>query len=286
MRIALGTVQFGMKYGVANTSGQVHKEVVKDTLKLALKSGIDVLDTARAYGESEEILRYSGVENFKIVSKIPPVEEGNKNLVNMIKMSVTQSLTNLGCESLYGLLLHRPADLLRQNGLDIYASLLELKKQGIVEKIGISVYGPDDLDKLSDFQFDLVQAPMNILDRRMEKSGWLRRLSMQGTEIHIRSVFLQGLLLMKKSQRPKYFLPWQNLLSVYDNWIIENKLTPLQACLGFLNNYTEIDKVVVGVTSPKQLKEVISASSEASLSLPEKLRTNESALINPAEWLL
>lgn len=286
MKIALGTVQFGLEYGVANTKGRVSENTAQDILRLARELGVDTLDTAAAYGTSEEVLGRSGVDAFKVISKVPSGTGQVGKPASWVKYSISQSLSHLGCESIYGLLLHQPLDLLQPNGRELYDTLVDIKKQGLAEKIGISVYGPDDLDKLAAFDFDLVQAPMNILDRRIKNSGWLEKLSKQGAEVHIRSAFLQGLLLMHAPQRPEYFKPWRSLLSEYDNWVAVHKLTPLQACLGYLNDHPEINNIVVGVDTPSQLREIVSAANAPTPTVPESIQTNDLNLINPALWTL
>lgn len=286
MKIALGTVQFGLEYGIANIKGRVPEETAEDILGLARELGVDTLDTAAAYGASEEVLGRTGVDVFKVISKVPPRTENIEKPANWVKRCIDQSLSNLRCQSLYGLLLHRPLDLLQSNGRELYDALVDIKRQGLAEKVGISVYGPDDLDKLATFDFDLVQAPMNILDRRLKNSGWLEKLSKQGTEVHIRSAFLQGLLLMPIAQRPEYFKPWRNLLSEYDAWVAGQQLTPLQACIGYLNGHPEIDKIVVGVDTPEQLRGIVSAAKVTTSSVPENIQTNDLKLINPGLWKL
>src|SRR5690606_26726074 len=153
-----------LEYGVANTMGRVPEQAAQDILILARQFGVDTLDTAAAYGVCEEVLGRIGVDTFKVISKVPPQTEYVEDPVDWVNRCVDQSLINLKSDSIHGLLLHRPLDLLNLNGDKFYEALVNIKKQGLAEKIGISVYGPDDLDKLVDFDFDLVQAPMNILD--------------------------------------------------------------------------------------------------------------------------
>lgn len=130
------------------------------------------------------------------------------------------------------MLLHCPEQLLsEQHGKPLLKALQQLKTQGITRKIGVSVYGPEELDRLMDeMPFDLVQAPLNILDRRLVESGWARRLKDQGTEVHVRSAFLQGLLLMTPDQRPEKFARWRPVWSEWSRWPGKAGLTPLQAC--------------------------------------------------------
>jgi aryl-alcohol dehydrogenase-like predicted oxidoreductase len=286
MKIALGTAQFGQEYGVANTRGRVSEETAQNILNLARELGVNTLDTAAAYGISEQVLGRTGVDVFNVISKVPPGTEQIKNPASWVKRCIDQSLSNLGCSSLYGLLLHRPLDLLQPSGRKLYNALVDIKRQGLAKKIGISVYGPDDLEKLVAFEFDLVQAPMNILDRRLKNSGWLEKLSQQGIEVHVRSAFLQGLLLMPEAQRPEYFKPWRNLLAEYDAWVSKQQLTPLQACLGYLNGIPEINKIVVGVDTPEQLLEIVLGANLPITTVPEHIQTNDLNLINPGLWAI
>ncbi|MFM6209012.1 aldo/keto reductase, partial [Planktothrix sp.] len=135
------------------------------------------------------------------------------DISSWVQQSVDGILNRLQIFQLYGLLLHRPDQLLSSTGEELYQSLNLMKKQGLVKKIGISIYSPTELDALcKQFSFDLIQAPFNVLDRSLEKSGWLDQLKKLGVEIHGRSVFLQGLLLMNPLTRPAYFERWQPLL--------------------------------------------------------------------------
>lgn len=287
MKLALGTAQFGMDYGVANKEGRLPLSVVENILSAAKNHNIDTLDTAAAYGGSEQTLGTVGVHGFNIVSKLSPRDSEYSDATSRVIGSLESSLENLGVNTLYGFLLHRPLELLSPEGGKVFEALQTLKEQGLIQKLGASVYGPEDLNKLSShYEFDLVQAPMNLFDRRMVESGWLARLKQEGTEIHIRSAFLQGLLLMPAADRPVYFQPWSCLFERFDGWVKSNELLPLEACLGFLNNQPEVDKIVVGIDSVKQLLEVVDAASTNIPEAPESLQSRESALINPALWKL
>ena len=137
---------------------------------------------------------------------------------------------------------------------------------------------------MGEMQFDLVQAPLNILDRRLVGSGWARRLREQGTEVHVRSAFLQGLLLMAADQRPEKFARWRTSWFEWTRWLGETGLTPLQACLGYALGVEEVDKVVVGVDSVKQLQEILVASHTVLPSLPNWPHPIDTDLINPGRW--
>lgn len=284
-KLALGTVQFGLPYGIANPTGQVSYEAGVEVLKHAFVAGINTLDTAIAYGESEQRLGEIGVEGWQVVSKLPAMPESVTNVAAWVQTSVFDSLQKLRISTLYGLLLHRPGQLFTAQGETMYHELLALKSQGIIENIGVSVYEPAELDTLfSYFQFDLIQAPFNILDRRFINSGWFNRLKQAGVEIHTRSAFLQGLLLMEAKARPVKFNKWQGLWQQWHRWLDQYALTPLQACLGFVLAQPEIDKVVVGVDSPVQLQQILDAVKINKVIDAMPFNMEDPQLLNPSNW--
>lgn len=285
MKLALGTVQFGLNYGVANTSGQVSSEVAGVILQHAQQAGIDTLDTAIAYGESESVLGKIGVQPWKVVTKLSAVPDGCTDVAEWVQAQAQGSLKRLGCNSLYGLLLHRPGQLLEDIGAELFAAVQSLKANGLASKIGISVYGPAELDALyGRYTFDLVQAPLNILDRSLVDSGWAQRLNDEYVEVHTRSAFLQGLLLMPKEKRHAKFERWKDIWTVWDQWLAETGLSPLQACLRFANTLDCIDRVVVGVDNVAQLEEIIAAAEGVLPTLPQFKPLQDDRLVNPATW--
>jgi aryl-alcohol dehydrogenase-like predicted oxidoreductase len=254
-------------------------------LQLAAENGIDTLDTAIAYGESEDCLGEIGTEGFKLVTKLPSVPDGYSDVNGWVQEQVAASSSRLGVSKLYGLLLHRPDQLLGLNGKKLYQSLQRLKDDGRVQKIGVSIYTPSELEAITkQFHLDLVQAPFNLVDRRLLATGWLQRLKDGGVEIHTRSSFLQGLLLMPYEAIPSKFAPWAELWSKWHDWLARHSVTALQACLAYPLSFSEIDHVVVGADSVSQLKQIIEAANYMSqVDLPN-LQCEEVALINPAKW--
>ncbi len=285
MKIALGTVQFGLNYGVANLAGRVCLEDVKNILRQAKTQRIDTLDTAIAYGGSESTLGQSDVGGWKIVTKLPGLPDGCIDVAGWVEAQIEGSLRRLGIDQLNGVLLHRPEQLLGPDGSTLFNALQRLKAQGITRKIGISIYGFEELDRLTgEMDFDLVQAPLNILDRRLVESGWAKRLKERGVELHVRSAFLQGLLLMAPDQRPTKFTRWESLWVEWERWLGKTGLTPLQACLAYPLGVTEVDKVIVGVDSFEQLKEILESAHSTLPNLPNWLSPIDPALINPSQW--
>lgn len=284
-RVALGTAQFGLPYGIANQDGQVTRLAAKAMLRLAAVNGIDTLDTAIAYGDSEACLGEVGIQGFKLVTKLPAVPDDCVDAKGWVKEQVAASLSRLGVSAVYGLLLHRPQQLLESGGEAVYQALQELKKTGQVQKTGVSIYAPDELEGLIPrYCFDLVQAPFNLVDRRLHTSGWLQRLKNSGVEIHTRSVFLQGLLLMSQDVIPKKFSPWADLWGKWHNWLAHHTTSAVRTCLAFPLSFPEIDRVIVGADSVSQLEQIISAmSGVAPVDFPD-LHCDAERLINPACW--
>ena len=285
MKIALGTVQFGLDYGVANQVGKVQFEEALSILQFASAHSIDTIDTAIAYGESENTLGKAGVDSWKVITKLSAIPIDCGDIGDWIESQILGSLARLGISQLHGVLLHRPEQLLGKTGRQILKALQDIKKKGLAKKIGISIYVPDELETLTAaMDFDMVQAPLNILDQRLIESGWAARLKARGVELHVRSAFLQGLLLLPADQRPNRFARWQPLWAEWDRWLCENELTPLQACLGYALSVHEVEKVVVGVDSVNQLMEIIDASKNVLPNLPKWSRAIDPILINPALW--
>ena len=283
-RLALGTVQFGLNYGVSNIAGKVKKSLVKEMLKLATDNKIDLIDTAIGYGDSEKILGLNKIDNFNIISKIPPL---NKSL-DLHEWSLNQiqgSLLRLNKESLYGLLFHNPNDLLSSSGQRLYESIVRHKNNGLVQKIGISIYSPEQLEKiLCNFDFDIVQSPLNIIDRRLADSGWLSKLNKLNIEVHIRSVFLQGLLLKERKLIPKKFKRWDSIWRNWEVYIKQNNINPIELCLSYPLKFSEVNKVIVGAQNLMQLNDIISAYSFAKFKDFPNIQSYDNDLINPSNW--
>lgn len=285
MKLALGTVQFGMPYGISNSQGQVSKQGVEEILQYANSVGIDTIDTAIAYGKSEQVLGHAGVEGFKVISKLPSIPEKYMCLEEWISNELNSSLNRLGIRALYGFMLHHPEQIYGAAGEKVLKTLEKLKEAGLVKKLGVSIYDPAELDKLfSLFNFDIVQCPYNIVDRRLVTSGWLEQLKKKGVEVHTRSSFLQGLLLMERDALPKKFDVWKNYWDRWEEWVKDNNLSKLRGCLSFCLSCKGIDRVVVGVDKKLQLEEIVAAADNIiTNSLPD-LNCSDPKLINPANW--
>jgi aryl-alcohol dehydrogenase-like predicted oxidoreductase len=286
MKLALGTAQFGLAYGVANQSGQLTQEQVREVLAVARAAGVDMLDTAIAYGNSEESLGLAGVANWQVISKLPPLPESVAEPGAWVSAQIAGSLQRLRIPQLRGLLLHRPSDLLGVHGPAIARALQEAKARGYVERVGVSVYAPAELEPLLALGgIDMVQAPLSVVDQRMISSGWITRLQDQSIEFHARSIFLQGLLLMSPEVRPVRFAAWQDLWLRWAAWLQTHQVSALQACLHYALNAPCVSRVVLGVDSAHHLRQILEAAASkqalAAFGPPDLV---DEKLLNPALW--
>ena len=286
-KLGLGAVQFGLDYGISPSEGRIPSNEVTYILNYASKKRIDTLDTAPSYGESEKILGSNSVNNFKIVTKTqniaaPKVSSSDVKLIDKIFM---KSLKNLNINSAYGLLVHDVRDLLKFGSEKLYSLLTDLKKEQKIRKLGVSIYDKGQLESILDlYDIDLVQLPLNILDRRLIDSDILTRLKNRGVEIHVRSVFLQGLLLMPKNQIPDKFERWKQTWNIWHEWLADNEISALEASLRYAVAFPEVSKVLVGVESLNQLKEISRAINGVLPDLPKNLQIDDIDLLNPTNW--
>ena len=290
MKIVLGAVQFGLDYGISNTYGKIVKHDAKQILKFAYDNNIGMIDTASLYGESEAIIGKStnNKHNWKIITKTPHFIDDciDKLQVKQLRESFNQSLLNLNKKYLYGLLLHSCDDLFKPNGDLLFKEMERLKSIGLINKIGVSVYNKYQIDRVLDnFEIDLIQLPVNILDQSLISDGSLVKLKKHGVEVHARSVFLQGLLLMEENLIPSYFLPIKKNLDAFKNLARELSLTKLELALGYVASIDEIDKIVVGVNTLSQLQEIIKATQlKTNFEEYRNISINNSNYTNPSLW--
>jgi aryl-alcohol dehydrogenase-like predicted oxidoreductase len=286
-KLGLGTVQWGLPYGLANQHGITTPDTVTAILVEARHHGITVLDTASLYGEAETVLGANPLQMFHVISKTPKFATSVITDEQALQLTQVfhQSLQRLSCKKIYGLLIHHAVDLLVPGGEKLVAAMVKLKEKGSVENIGVSVYdGEQAAAVLKIFKPDIVQLPVSILDQRMLWNGQLERLKKEGIEIHIRSVFLQGLLLMPLSQIPAYFAPIRPLLARWHAAAQAQGMTQVQAALSFVRDIPYVDTVLVGVENLAQFRSCledfsIDASFDAS-----NLACNDPLFVNPARW--
>lgn len=277
-RLVLGTVQFGLDYGVTNTAGRVAEADVAAILARAAEAGIDTLDTAAAYGDSEDVIGRLAGHSFRIMTKIggPPPRFADLTRASATRLGRTPD----------AILLHDARALMGQDAKEVVQSLLALREAGLAPRVGVSVYSPEQLaSACSLFRPDLVQLPFSVIDRRFERTGWLARLREAGTEVHARSLFLQGALLAAATPDRLGFA--DATLGAFRAACAAAGMTQLEACVS-AGLAAPVDGLVVGVTSLAELQAILAAASSCR-PLPasfDALASDEAGLVDPSRWPL
>lgn len=285
-KLVLGTVQFGLNYGIANTNGKPSAERVRQILQKAYDRGIRTLDTAAAYGESETVLgnelaNLGLSDRMKIVSKVPPLPENcsDAEAEKFIMDSVEKSLANLKINQLDAVLFHN------ENNLKYIKILMKAKDAGLTRIIGASL---DSIVPENAYECEAVQVPGNILDRRFLE--FLRKAHQNGTKIYDRSVYLQGLLLMPEERIPEPLKEVIEYRRKLENLAKEIGITPAELYVRYLFSIAEIDGVLTGVDTVEQLEYNCNVAEAGAL--PEDVMTKifriipdlPEYIIRPAVW--
>ncbi len=290
MKLALGTVQFGLDYGISNAAGRVPEAEVQRILVLAAQSGITLLDTAAAYGDAEAVLGrlLPPGHGFRLVTKLPrlPAELDAKAVQEWTVLQFQQSLQRLHMPRAYGLLVHNAQDLLGPQGAALWEVMRGLRAGAQTGKIGVSVYTGLECDALlARFDLDLLQIPINPLDQRLIKGGQLARLKAGGVEVHARSLLLQGLLTMDPATLPAFFTQAVPVLTSYQKACRDHGLTAVDGAVAFARAVSGIDYAVLGVTSTTELRQLINAQAHRlTLDWYAPFAMDNELILNPARW--
>ena len=273
-KLVLGTVQFGLQYGV-NSAGRPSEEAVKGILVEAAKGGITTLDTSSAYGNSEDILGVCTTpeEGFKIVSKYP------KGVTPVGEM-FNGSLNRLKVDMLYGYLLHHFE--VYKNNPKVWDEFVTLKESGRVKKIGFSLYAPEELELILENKspFDLIQVPFNIFDKKF--LPLMKEVHEKGVEIHVRSTFLQGLFFKDREALPEKLKPMKKYLLQLDDFSKKSGLSISEIALNYNLQNPYIDGVLIGVDNVEQLKTNLASVKDTPIDI--EIEVKEKELLNPANW--
>jgi aryl-alcohol dehydrogenase-like predicted oxidoreductase len=291
-RLVLGTAQLGMPYGIANRTGQPDRRAALEIVCTAWENGICEFDTAHAYGQSDQILGQI-IEDLGITDKAKITTKPHPDLNHLDQdtmiQAIEQSLNRLHVNKLHCIMLHREEMLdLWQEGLcEILQSIV---RRGMADHIGVSVYLPQKaLQAIRTEGIEIIQLPANILDRRFEKAGVFESAEEQDKEIYIRSVFLQGLLLMDPGELPPNMIAAKPILDEVRAISFKNNVNIRHFALGYIKTTKPKAKLIIGAERASQLKEVIS---DADMELPlgalqeilNKFDDVDEKIINPTLW--
>ncbi len=280
IELALGTVQFGLAYGVVGSGQRVADDDARHILGSAAAAGLRVLDTAVAYGDIEQRLAgLAGDHGFSVVTKIPPLPSAldNAGAAAFVRDTLARSQQRLG-DLLHTVLFHRADDLLGPLGPAAWAQAIAWTA-GSNRRLGVSCYGPEQLQAVRErFPVAVAQLPGNAFDQR------LRALDATGVELHLRSAFLQGLLLAPAAVGSQRLPAAAAALQRWEQRCAEAGLSPLVAALGVVKSLPGLRCCVVGVESLAQWQQIAAAWAQAApLDWPE-LATDDPAVIDPRLW--
>ena len=284
-KICIGSANFGMEYGL-NKKSPLLKKDIKEIFEFLKKENTIYIDTAANYKNSEIIIGKYSTKKFKIITKIKKIPKGVNDLEKWLKNEIYTSCKKLRVNKIYGLLVHDTQDLKnKKKAKKIYKTFDILKKSKIIEKIGLSIYNPNELDLyLKNYNFEIVQAPLNIFDRRIINSGWLKKINEKGIEFFARSIFLQGLLIKDINKIDKFFSPYKKKFEKFEIWTQKLNISKVEACIRFVNSYREVDKVIVGINNRMHFFENYKFLKKDKLIVPNSLEIKSGKILNPKLW--
>jgi len=285
-KLILGTVQFGLKYGINNTIGKPKKEEVLSLLKVAYNSGIRILDTAEAYGNAHQLIgNYHKKQDnfkFKIITKFP-----HQIKHNLIKSKVLEYIDLMNINTLDVMMFHSFDSF--QSNYNSLDTLNELKSEGLIKNIGVSVYTNDQLKSLlNEDLITVIQLPFNLLDNFNVRGDLINQLKIKGKVIHTRSAFLQGLFFKKSSDDISVVQALKPHLKTLNKIVKKQGCLMEELALSYCIKQKNIDNVIIGVDSISQLNANIKAAAyevnEEALKCINKINVENLDLLNPSLW--
>ncbi len=278
-KVILGVTQFGLNYGILNQHNSNKKKKLRQILNFSKKKGINSIYSSKYYGNANKFLATENLDYFKLYIKFKSQDLLKKNfLEDFEKMKKKLKKNNLI------LMLDRFENLKNRERLKIYNILLDLKKDKKINRFGYSIYSFKNLKKIChQFKPNILQCPYNVIDRRLEEKKLLQFLKINKIEIHVRSIFLQGLLILHYSKHPRKFLNWKKIFKKFDDQIQHYKISNLDWCLNFIEKNKYINKILLGVDNIDQLREICSFKNNGKIKFP-KMYVKDEKLINPSKW--
>lgn len=284
-KIIIGTAQFGLDYGIANSLGKMKTGEIKKIIKYARTNNIKDIDTAHAYGDSEKRLGNVGIKNFNVIVKLPATNP-TYPYEQWVKKSINSSFKKLKINKADTVLVHNAKFLLDPKmGKKIYEELKRFKNKNIINNIGVSIYSISDLKNIiKKFSMDVVLISLNIFDQRILDKKIINTLKRRNVKIYTRSTFLQGLLLIPKNRIPIKFNRWKKKFDMWFKELEKNKVSSYDACLDFVLKNKDVDKTLIGIDNFKQFKQIFKDKPKININY-KKFNSNKiNKLINPAKW--
>lgn len=299
-KLTLGTAQLGFQYGVANRTGKPDHETARKILGIAVTNGINCLDTAHAYGDSEIVIgsflsSCQSVSNPPvIVSKLAPIEVTGEitfdNVWQKVHSQIEESLKRLQLKKIPIYLLHSAADIHAYNGL-VIESLLRLREQGIVGHLGASVYSPEEAQMVLEVEeMKAIQVPINIFDHRIIDSGILKQLYEKKVIVFARSLFLQGLFFINPDNLPARMEFIRKPLLKLNQFCSKHGIGISEMAVSFVRDLPEVTSIVIGAETPEQVVDNIRLLTTSSISpdlrdeLMDTFANMPARVMNPSLW--
>jgi len=281
-KFSIGTANFDNAYGL--NQKKFNKKKIKELVSFLRKKNITHLDTAISYGNTQKVLGESNLKRFNVTSKINIKHVNINNLEKYIYTKLRITLKELKIKKLFALLLHDEDELQNLKKSKIFFKILkELKKKKLIKYYGISIYKIQKLKKYySGNKFDIVQMPYNIFDRRLNDKSILKFIKKNKIKVFVRSIFFKGLILSESN-----YLNNRKIMNTKINlkkWLNNKKISNTEACVRFLFNNKIIYKIVVGVSSLTQLKEILKYTKKNKLKIPEEFTFKNSYYLDPRNW--
>ena len=255
-------------------------------MKYCNLQNIKFIDTSYNYAQSQKLIGQLN-NKFEICTKLSLTNRSQRKLGKFINTKLTFCLKDLNKNKLNTLFIHNFDKIFSNKKFikKIYLVLNELKKKKLIKKIGISSYYPEELHIYHRFfKFDVVQAPFNIFDQRLLYSKFFKQKKFRQIQIQVRSIFLQGLLLMDKKNLPKYFFKWKSHFNYYYNYLNRNKISAIKASLRFIKQFSRVNFIVIGVQNSLELKQILTEYKKLK-KVKNKFRfINDEKLLNPGLW--
>jgi aryl-alcohol dehydrogenase-like predicted oxidoreductase len=288
-KLILGAAQFSGSYGFDKVQNTLAKREIKKIFKCMKYNNMDFLDTSLEYNNVNKKIRLYKTKKLKLITKIKfkndYLENKNeKQIKDIIIKRLFSSKKEINIKHFHSLLIHNFEMLELNNQKKLFDILLQLKKNKELSKIGFSIYDFKKLKiTLKKFKPDIIQCPYNIFDRRLNDIGLKKIIRKKKISVHVRSIFLQGLLLLDPVNLPKKFLKWKSKFKKWHDWSKKKDIKKIDAIFSFLKDNKDIDKIIFGVQNFRQLKEVLSLRIKKT-KIPSYLTSNDKNLISPNLW--
>ena len=287
-KIVLGTAQFSGNYGITKKNSFLTENEAHKILKTLLSKKLKHLDTSIDYENSLNKINSFNFNNWQITTKMDPKKldfSSEQNLYLSVENQIKLIKQNSSIKTIKNLLIRNSNMILTPKGKILYKVLKKIKRNKLIINFGYSIYNFKNLEKIIiNFRPDLIQCPYNVFDRRVENIKIKKLLKKKKIKIQARSIFLQGVLLKKIDQLPKFFHKWKKLFLNFENLIKINKLTALSLCFNFVNNNKDIDEILIGVQNNKELKEILNIELKRKILMSKELLNPSLKLIDPTKW--